>query len=347
MPAYNWGWDNSRTYKPMVLPAFSGELFNLPTLEDPVIQRLAKENKADIFATETAVSAVMTAPKSLYSWDVIIRKHQDKVFIDKRDEQNMLDCLTVNETSQDNQPMDDDSINGVRQLMQEAVKVNRAWRYHHTQKDKKKSLKEADPFVEVEDQVVVRQGYLYKIWDLGNKKKICIRSTLHAYLPRAEEEPAEEGEKEEPKAVYQNTYALVEFEGNKTQWKQQLDQMMALCLTKEVQDNSCKISRWVVESLLAGADQIKFAFVTRKNVKDNAKHIVLGTYGIETKSFCNQINLSLSQCWGILRDLVDSVYNYNEPTGDYIFMKDPNKALMRLFKVTVEEEEDEEPDEEL
>ena len=63
--------------------------------------------------------------------------------------------------------------------------------------------------------------------------------------------------------------------------------MMALCLTKEVQDNSCKISRWVVESLLAGADQIKFAFVTRKSPKDNTKHIVLGTYGIETKSFCN------------------------------------------------------------
>lgn len=86
----------------------------METLEDPVITRLAKENKADIFATELAVAAIMTAPKSLYSWDVIIKKYQDKIFIDKRDEPNMLDILTVNETSHDNQAMDDDSIDGIR-----------------------------------------------------------------------------------------------------------------------------------------------------------------------------------------------------------------------------------------
>lgn len=86
----------------------------MPTLEDPVFQRLAKENKADVFATDTAIAAIMTSPKSLYSWDVIIRKYQDKLFIDKRDEQNMLDYLTVNETSYETQPMDDDTINGVK-----------------------------------------------------------------------------------------------------------------------------------------------------------------------------------------------------------------------------------------
>ena len=78
------------------------------------MQRLAKENKADIFATETAAAAIMTAPKSLYSWDVIIKKYQDKIFIDRRDETNMLDYLTVNETSHDSQPLDDESVNGVR-----------------------------------------------------------------------------------------------------------------------------------------------------------------------------------------------------------------------------------------
>ena len=108
--------------------------------------------------------------------------------------------------------------------MQEAVNVNRAWRYHHTQKDKAQALKEADPFIEVEGQVAVRQGYLYKIWDLGNQKKICIRSSVHAHLARASE--GLEGEEEEaarPRTEYQNTYALVEYEGNKSQWKQQLD----------------------------------------------------------------------------------------------------------------------------
>ena len=71
----------------------------------------------------------MTSTKSLYSWDVIIKKYQDKLFIDKRDEPNMLDYLTVNETSNENQPFDDDSVNGVRQLMKEAKEVNDAWLY--------------------------------------------------------------------------------------------------------------------------------------------------------------------------------------------------------------------------
>jgi hypothetical protein len=65
----------------------------------------------------------MTAPKSLYSWDVVIKKYQDKLFIDKRDEHNMLDNLTVNETSHESQPVDDDSENGVKRIMEEARKV--------------------------------------------------------------------------------------------------------------------------------------------------------------------------------------------------------------------------------
>lgn len=61
--------------------------------------------------------------------------------------------------------------------------------------------------------------------------------------------------------------------------------MMAQFITKEIQDNSCKISRWVVQSLMAGAAHLKFAFVSRRNPKDNTKHVVLGTYDIDTKSF--------------------------------------------------------------
>ncbi len=103
-----------------------------------MIRRLAQENKADIFATELAVSAIMTAPKSLYSWDVVIKKHQNKVFIDKRDEANTLDNLTVNETSHENQPVDDDSVNGVRQIMEEASRVQKQFLFQQYVKDGEK-----------------------------------------------------------------------------------------------------------------------------------------------------------------------------------------------------------------
>lgn len=84
--------------------------------------------------------------------------------------------------------------------------------------------------------------------------------------------------------------------------------MMAQSLTKEVQNNSNKVSRWVVQSLLAGADQIKIAFIARKNAADNTKHVLLGTYGIDTKSFANQINLNMGVAWAILNEIVDYVF---------------------------------------
>lgn len=73
---YNAELDRAGTHKKLPLQDFKGSNYHyVPTLEDPVIKRLATEKKADIFATELAVSALMTAPKSLYSWDIIIKKH--------------------------------------------------------------------------------------------------------------------------------------------------------------------------------------------------------------------------------------------------------------------------------
>ena len=69
----------------------------------------------------------MTAPKSYYSWDVKLKKIQDKLFIDKREDTNILDYLTVNETSHEHQPLDDETLNGVKSLMEEAATVNNAW----------------------------------------------------------------------------------------------------------------------------------------------------------------------------------------------------------------------------
>lgn len=156
---FNGDLDKSRTYKPTLLQVFTGQVFSgVQTLDDPVMKRLAQFNKADIFASEVAVAAIMTAPKSLYSWDVVIKKYQDKIFIDKRDDPNMLDFLTVNETSHDNQAQDDDTVNGVRQLMEEAVRVNNSFLYQQYVKNESRKVEfpEKDPFIEVEDQVAVR-----------------------------------------------------------------------------------------------------------------------------------------------------------------------------------------------
>jgi len=168
----------------------------------------------------------MTSTKSLYSWDVIIKKYNDKLFIDKRDEPNILDYLTVNETSNENQPFDDETVNGVRQLMKEAKEENDAWLYQSYSKDKFDSLKEQDPFIEIEGQVAARVGYIYNVWKLADKERICIRSTVHNYIPQdniyAQETSNVEGEEQKPKRTYQNCYALTEYEPNKVNYPQYL-----------------------------------------------------------------------------------------------------------------------------
>ena len=62
----------------------------------------------------------------------------------------MLDFLTVNETSNDNQPTDDDTINGVKNLMEEAVNINNSWIFHAQSKEPVLKLSEQNPFIEAE-----------------------------------------------------------------------------------------------------------------------------------------------------------------------------------------------------
>lgn len=75
--------------------------------------------------------------------------------------------------------------------------------------------------------------------------------------------------------------------------------------------------------------------------------MILGTYGISTKSFANQVNLSMPNCWAILKNTIDRIYYDQKPTGDYVFMKDPAKAMMKLYLRTSDELDDEIKDDEL
>jgi hypothetical protein len=79
--------------------------------------------------------------------------------------------------------MDDDSVNGVRHLFEEAVNINNSWLYHAQNKNTHMQLEETNPFIEAEGQVVANVGYVYKIWRIDAKRRICIRSTIHSYIP--------------------------------------------------------------------------------------------------------------------------------------------------------------------
>lgn len=184
---YNHGLDKIRMSKgTRPLKPFNSEtsIGSCLTVADPIIQKLAQKNEADIFTSDVALSALMCAPKAQFAWDIVLNKFANFVFIDKRDAENILDWQTIAETAQaDYQSTDDDSINGTRALMAEATRICKSWQVAALRKEKSVQLKEDDPHIEDESQIAARVGYVYKLWKIKTKgisRRICVRCAVHS-----------------------------------------------------------------------------------------------------------------------------------------------------------------------
>jgi translation initiation factor 3 subunit D len=84
------------------------------------------------------------------------------------------------------------------------------------------------------------------------------------------------------------------------------------------------------------------SFVSRANPRANDKHVILGVANWKPRDFANQMNLSLSNGWGIVRTIADMCLQ--REGSKFVLVKDPNKPIIRLYEVppsTFEEEEEE------
>uniref|UniRef100_A0A1B0DHQ8 Eukaryotic translation initiation factor 3 subunit D n=1 Tax=Phlebotomus papatasi TaxID=29031 RepID=A0A1B0DHQ8_PHLPP len=92
------------------------------TTDDPIIRSLSK-SVGNVYATDSILATIMCCTRSNYSWDIVIDKIQDKLFMDKRDNTE-FDLLTVNETSVEPPQDDGNSLNSPRNLAIEATFIN-------------------------------------------------------------------------------------------------------------------------------------------------------------------------------------------------------------------------------
>ena len=168
---YNTQWDKATGKRPKALKPFAGKTFDESIFADPVMLELIENGVADVYTTEAVASVLMCATKSNYSWDLEVKVCDGTIFIDKRAEepdQNILNYLTVCETSLDHQPNADNTINGIRRLMKEARGINDSW----TQAAQLQNLasqyqfEDENPFIEDAEQVATRMGYVYKVWEI-------------------------------------------------------------------------------------------------------------------------------------------------------------------------------------
>lgn len=107
-------------------------------------------------------------------------------------------------------------------------------------------------------------------------------------------------------------------------WRHKLDVQRGGVLATELRNNACKLAKWTVQALLAGSDYIKFGYVSRVQVRDSSKHVILGTQQYKPTEFATQINLNMDNAWGILRCIIDLCMKQKD--GKYLIMKDPNKV---------------------
>lgn len=118
-------------------------------------------------------------------------------------------------------------------------------------------------------------------------------------------------------------------------------------MATEMKNNSFKLARFTVQSILAGADNMKLGYISRSNPLDPYRHTILGTSWFKPRDLAAQMAYNLTNGWGIVRTIIDLARA--QPAGRFVLAKDPNKQIVRFFRVPwnfEQEEEEEEPEEE-
>ena len=298
---------------------------NITASEDPVFAQHAsshdrEEGKTTVYATDTVLATLMCAPRSVYSWDVLVKKENGVIYLDKRPGA-VIDETTVSETSPDPINPEKDTINGQYKLCKEATMINTVFPLQvlkTAQGSETMDLGEKSPFAP-ETQPSTK-GHVYKSWPLGDSYNVCVRCDIDGAM---------ETKGQKVTAMFR---ALNEFDPRITgvDWRQKMETQRGAVLATELKNNSCKLSRWTAQAVLAGVGILKLGYVSRTHPKDNSRHAILGTQSFEPKQFSNQINLKEENAWGIVHGFLSLIDNFAD--GSYLIFKEPNRTQIRIYE---------------
>ena len=66
------------------------------------------------------------------------------------------------------------------------------------------------------------------------------------------------------------------------------------------------------------------SYISRATPKDTTHHVIVGVQNYKPKDFAAQMNVSLTNGWGIVRTIADLMLK--QPEGKYVLVKDPNNV---------------------
>lgn len=368
---YNDQYDKVSTRTPAPLKRVeTKEFYPVTTTDDPVVEKLAIEGKGTVFATDAILAHLMTCPRSVYPWDIVVQKlPTGALFFDKRDA-SQFDYLTVHETSNTPPtPVRDNSneqelMNSPERLSLEATMINQNFTQQILRSSKYRTKFDyPNPFWDEDDNDGMEPAsvaYRYRKFDLGEGIQIVARTELHGLgkdrqkadtskivanisankkKKKKQANPLEVPEGDQ----YMTAYALNEYDpsynanappsrpGTSINWRDKIDNQAGAVLASELKNNSFKLAKWTAQSLLAGASQMKIGFVSRASPKNAYEHVVLATQTYRPMDFAAQITLNQGTMWGHMRLFIKLLEK--EPEGKYVIMRDPNRAIVRIYGV--------------
>merc|ERR1740121_3604136 len=318
------------------------QFFSVTTSDDPILTENFQEDPSiSVIATDHVLACIIAAARSVYSWDIVVTKLQNKLIFDKRDS-SVVDFLTVNETANEPPNNDDQThMNSPVKLGQEASCINQ--NFSQMVLDTKlqdEKMDQPNPFDEEGAGNCASGAYRYKKITLpgNNKSDNEFEASPVSMLVRTEINC-----KGDDNDDYISVKALNEFDIKASNsWRMTLESQRGAILANEVKNNAFKLGRWTAQAMLADCKTMKVGYVSRQSTNDPWNHTVLGVQTHRTANFAAQIGLTHDNLFGILRAIIDMVMDW--PDGKYLLLKDPTKAIMRMYEIPWEAFQDDDED---
>jgi len=291
-----------------------------------VLKSFMKKQTGNVYATDTILAVLMAAPRSVASWDVVVTKKGDRLVFDKRPN-SKLDYFTVNENWNEVQQAEKDSINHPDRLSIEATNINTWFAEQVLYPDKQLAetkimrLGKDHPLTgNLKEGAPASEGFRYRSWEIEDVT-IVARTTVHGFVA---------AKSEKKNLLY--TRALNQFDGAQVlNWKEKLENQGGAVLAAEIKNNTNKITRWMAEMHLAGAQEFRLGFVARKHAKDAYNHTILAVQRYSPLTFASTGRIAIRQLWGVLLYIIDACRELQD--GKYLLMRDPNEPKLVIYSV--------------
>lgn len=325
LPKYNTTFDRITPKNPTFLRRNDCQHFNVTTSADPIIKRLAKEKKGNVFGTDTIMALLMACPRSVNSWDIVVRVTEDKtIFFDKRPK-SKIDFLSVNENWHEVLEKSKESINHPINLSTEATLINHNFSQQVIKASKGRKFEEPNPFAKSlgKGKKGAAVAYRYRRWDFGEDIKVVVRCALNGYV-----------EKKGGRMSTLTIRALNEWDSKlagSVPWRAKIESQTGAVLATEMKNNANKLARWTAELVLSGADEFRLGFVSRQHSKDSYRHSILMCKNYSLIDWSGFINIRTQSLWGPLKFLIEKFRALEK--GTYLLMKDPNNAVLHIYSI--------------